>query len=380
MDNPTNRYIVAAAIVLVSIATASLAVSMAVLAIQQTSSDRYRVTQTDSEKTLTDVTNQLEIMQAQLNALETKTQQADSGRPADNSNLTRTTPSPTGTRPTSTPYVPKNTTNICHRTPKVQGIIIETLSISSCRVITNQELFRITNLEIPAHHDELKPGDFEGLANLVGLHINLRYGQHLPPDTFQGLQSLQTLQINISGSSDTEPQPSQVHPDTFRGLENLTSLKINASIPNNTESPFTLPPFKHLPNLRDLNIQVDNHDFLPVPDQFSNLPQLTTLNLYTPHAHSPALPQSPYTLPEGIFQNNPQLTNVRIHLRYESPTPAISFRKNTFQNLDYLEGLSLPQGQGTELALSPTSPLLKAIINQKQRPPEGYLIVPSEDR
>ena len=111
------------------------------------------------------------------------------------------TPGPTGTpwivtptprpteRPTATPtsparFIPATPSGpgICGRTPEVQQVLIETLKIASCRLITEHELYRIRELpDIRA--PELRAGDFAGLVNLYDLEVDTGT---VPSGTFAG--------------------------------------------------------------------------------------------------------------------------------------------------------------------------------------------------
>ena len=82
------------------------------------------------------------------------------------------TPAPAATvapTPTPAPTRPAGETGICYRTPEVQRWIIRRLGIQSCRLITEPELFRITD----AFTDPviLKPGDLAGFANVPQVSI-----------------------------------------------------------------------------------------------------------------------------------------------------------------------------------------------------------------
>ena len=79
---------------------------------------------------------------------------------------------PTATPPPTVTAVPTVTplpsVGICYRTPAVQEWIISQLQIPSCTVISNAELYRITEWTDFA---ELKPGDLSGLVNVPVLTI-----------------------------------------------------------------------------------------------------------------------------------------------------------------------------------------------------------------
>ena len=78
-----------------------------------------------------------------------------------------TAPTPTPV-PTATPL--PESVGICYRTPEVQEWIIQQLQIPSCRVITEPELYRITDqLYVNA---QLKPGDLAGLVNVPAFDID----------------------------------------------------------------------------------------------------------------------------------------------------------------------------------------------------------------
>ena len=140
--------------------------------------------------------------------------------------------------------------NICWRTPEVQGKIIQNLSIPSCQMINERELFRIRNLwlETPS----VKPGDFDHMPNLQGLRIHKL--RELPPEeTFTGLSSLQQLVIKINPDGwqkDEKPDSLTITPGTFSGLEGLEILDI--------QSPFALTlegnPLSHLEQIKYIRL------------------------------------------------------------------------------------------------------------------------------
>ena len=87
------------------------------------------------------------------------------------------TPAPTATvaptptaypTPTPAPTRPAGDTGICYRTPEVQRWIIQRLQIHSCRLITEPELYRITD----GMSGRFKPGDLAGLANVPKVAIS----------------------------------------------------------------------------------------------------------------------------------------------------------------------------------------------------------------
>ena len=91
-----------------------------------------------------------------------------------NTDTKKSTPAPAPTQlMIPTPAGP----GICGRTPEIQQAILSTLRISSCRLVTNEELFRITVFyNLPAqgvslNFTELKEGDLAGLVNLKFIYI-----------------------------------------------------------------------------------------------------------------------------------------------------------------------------------------------------------------
>lgn len=81
------------------------------------------------------------------------------------------TPAPAATvapTPSPAPTRPAGETGICYRTPEVQKWIIQKLQIHSCRLITEPELYRITDSISGQFH----PGDLSGLANVPSVAIS----------------------------------------------------------------------------------------------------------------------------------------------------------------------------------------------------------------
>ena len=64
----------------------------------------------------------------------------------------------------------QTTPGICGRTPIVQEVILQTLRASSCRFVTNEELYRITEFRnLSGDYEgwgQFKAGDLDGLVNL----------------------------------------------------------------------------------------------------------------------------------------------------------------------------------------------------------------------
>lgn len=67
---------------------------------------------------------------------------------------------------------------ICNRTPEIQQWIVRELDIELCRLITDQELFRVTEVLIVPTEEKanglkalIKPGDLRGLVSVKGIRI-----------------------------------------------------------------------------------------------------------------------------------------------------------------------------------------------------------------
>ena len=105
--------------------------------------------------------------------------------------ITPATPQPT-VPPTRVVIPTPSGPGICGRSPEVQQVILDTLRTSSCRLISNEELYRITSLS-KTQFDTLRPGDLAGLVNLEGLSIT--GNEPLPAGAFAGA-SIEKLNIN----------------------------------------------------------------------------------------------------------------------------------------------------------------------------------------
>ena len=89
-----------------------------------------------------------------------------------------------------------------------------TLGLRSCQIVTNDELYRITewlNLSSFSWDEPPSPGDFAGLVNLQGYEVRQSTGSDfkerdfkLPLGTFSGLTGLKVpgnLRIRLGGGS-----------------------------------------------------------------------------------------------------------------------------------------------------------------------------------
>ena len=340
------------------------------------------------------------------------------------------TPTPTPTPATRTPR-PASTTapaptiappprvsrtdSICRRSPGVQQALINAVKIASCRIITNEELYRISQVELQVSYStNPKPGDFAGLVNLRTLRVSIREDAEtveIPANTFHGMDNLRNLSIS-SGTETT------IKRGAFNGLDNLTNLSISMGTPS---MPKTLEEgsISLMPALERLDIEIDTPgrieagavQNLPALEymeiewransgdiigrnflgELGNLPSLKQLEIQTQTSYDknygPTVRASLFkgmpkletlriqgresnrvTMNEQSFSNNPKLKSLYIR-------GAISGYKNALRTLDELEELSLSLNGEGEVALSPNSPLMKAILNGKQRP-DGYTVIP----
>ena len=102
---------------------------------------------------------------------------------------TSTATMPTKTRPpTATALPTPPTDNICRRNPSIQKALINALEISSCRIITNDELFRVEDITTIYMSEYPAPGDLNGLVNLESLELRIQTDEgessKVPDNTF----------------------------------------------------------------------------------------------------------------------------------------------------------------------------------------------------
>ena len=163
----------------------------------------------------------IEAMAIQISALQTKSVGADKERQTAQLQ-TVGQPIPThlpGTPAATNPpdqlaIAAPSGTGICSRSPAVQQAILLTLRTSSCRLITTEELYRITHFlnlrgdKTSPDLGELKAGDLHGLVNLETLEISGDY--ILPRETFAGTE---IKNLSLSGV--------KVTPGTFDGMASM---------------------------------------------------------------------------------------------------------------------------------------------------------------
>ena len=172
---------------------------------------------------------------------------------------------PQATRPIATPaqvVTPTPTgSGICGRSPAVQETILHTLRTTSCRLVSVEELYRITKFRdlrgdfYQPQWTKLQAGDLDGLVNLE--ELNIRGDFDLPPNTFAGAG---IKLLTLSGVA--------LSPDAFEGMIFLDSLHMQnmKDFPTLNAEVFT--------GLRELFINFNE----PLPDLTGDeLKQLTNL-------------------------------------------------------------------------------------------------------
>ncbi len=255
---------------------------------------------------------------------------------------------------------------ICGRTPEIQEAILMTLRLSSCRFVTDEELYRITNwrsLSGSSSNDinwttPPQPGDFAGLVNLRR-RIEVDGDFTLVEGAFQGLNGLKDLQVQVTG----------VNAGAFKGLPALESLEVSIRDVPEMPARVVLPVFDEMPSLKTLGIGIPSGTTLDLKaNQFANLPNLETIGI-DGHRDN----EGSFILPSGLFEHNSVLKNVEIQLDYPS---IIRIPVDIFANLHNLESLRIygSDSDDLSLALSPRSPLFSNFLNRNDSP-SGYTVV-----
>ena len=163
-------------------------------------------------------------LQEDVRQLRSEVQQLQGTPQSETDALPTPVPTRSATLPgPTTPFVdPMN--NICDRTPAVQQVILNTLQVTLCEVISRAELYRIEELHDRISTISVKGGDFGGLVNLRELELVIT--EPPPPIIFADLASLQELKLSVI--PDTEG-PYQLRNGTFEGLVGLGRLVLNYS-------------------------------------------------------------------------------------------------------------------------------------------------------
>ena len=189
----------------------------------------------------------IDAMAHEIAALQTKaavpTETAEPDEPEHTPQLQPNEPpeSPQPTPPPTTVIIPTPSgPGICNRSPAIQEAILLTLKATSCRTVTEAELYRIQcfrnirhdceNPRLSWRKAEPRPGDFSGLVNLRNLET--RTISPIRPNTFAG-SSITNLKL-------TAPS---IDKGAFQGAQ-IESLELHTEgIPSKGTLPASL---KHL--------------------------------------------------------------------------------------------------------------------------------------
>ena len=265
---------------------------------------------------------------------------------------------------------------ICGRSPAVQDAIVHTLRTPLCRLVTTEDLYRITKFwdlmrnQIHGFHT-VSPGDLTGLVNLETLSI-------------PGNEPLQRGALKGAGVGTLDLRAEQIGPGTFDGLVRIGTLTISEAgeFPN-----LTAPELKELTELR---IDFDG----PFPDlKGSELEKLTNLKtlvltggLYEGLGWD-ALPEGSepgrqYHMPHDLFSNNQGLERLELsiegHHTQDGQRHGFTLPRNILAKLGHLRALVLgmaeiePRGENEPpLTLAPESPL-RTYLERPEVLPEGW--------
>lgn len=394
-------------LVLATVAMTAAVIFSACSSEQPSPTPKPQRTDQSPTKTIEALTNEIAALRATItHSAETPTTQTPqtTEKPATTAAPKTATPDPTATLPP-----PKNTSpsdNICRRTPGVQNALIHHLQMSSCRIITIDELFRLNTKFTAGFIESPRQGDFAGMTNLRQLEIRFEIPEGetatIPAQLFHGMTKLETLEIDANGkltissnavhnlpnlksirvessglqkefaselprlthlSISMEPN-SHLKPHALNNLERVTDVNISWSVSYSSGIPTrdTMGQIGHLPKMKNLTVR--NAPTIQ-PNTFMNLPALETLNISA----------QTLRLNDDSFSNNSRLTTIELSARTSGYRTA--FQK--LEKLEYLEMYDRPNSSSDrkkpEILLSPKSPLMKAILNG-QKSPEGYIVIP----
>ena len=251
---------------------------------------------------------------------------------------------------------------ICGRTPHVQQAILRTLGSTSCRYVTTDELYRITNLIRSSSRDNglsspLKAGDLHGLVNLEELTISEPDdAPPIPAGTFAGSAVEELKLYNATLEQGTFAGANvhhlRLHNPTLQSgaLDGITGLE-TVTI-DNAESLPTIPT-ESSKSLKQLDIRFSE----PLPDIPANylehLPQLRKFHLqgdlYANMDHEDIPkdddPGRTYAVPASLFRNNQLLKAVVLSISgthsYGSANHTVTVPNNLFETLENLEYMDI---------------------------------------
>ena len=303
-----------------------------------------------------------------------------------------TEPAPATPAPTPTEPAPARP-GICGRSPAVQDVILQKLSIASCRSVTDDELYRITELPDIEWTDVPRAGDFAGLQNLSELtFVDPREAEEQTPlaaDTFMGLNGVQKMELTVSGlesralmgldevvtlTLNISPEGT-IKPGAFQGMPELENLTINSGHPTKVvDRRDFLPIFDRMPRIRSVTLNTQGWNILMKPGQFKNLTTLQILNITG--EVKPEDPVKVYWLPASLFAANTYLSDIEIDI--QGPGTVIKTPPELVEHLEALRYLTFhhsPDPESDEgipkLYLNLKSTLLEDITNGRQTP-QGY--------
>ena len=263
---------------------------------------------------------------------------------------------------------------ICGRTPIVQEVILQTLRASSCRFVTNEELYRITEFRnLSGDYEgwgQFKAGDLDGLVNLKEMGIAVDFT--LPAGTFKGAG---ISQLSLSGVT--------LSPGVFEGMVAIGSLSIYGM------KEFPTLDAKVFEDLTELTIHFND----PVPDITGDeLEHLTNLRQVKMTWELPAgisweeLPQGDdpgreHQIPADLFRTNTLLRSLHMDIDGRGRSDynfRLSVPHNLVGHLFHLESLSISkarvegyQPDMAPLKLASDSPLADHLI-PPTKIPEGW--------
>ena len=286
---------------------------------------------------------------------------------------------------------------ICGRSPAIQDVILTKLTTSSCRSVTNDELYRITDLPTINWASIPRPGDFAGLLNLTQVTFAdprpANEGTALPANTFSGLAGVQNITLSVHGLESRSlagledvvnmtlnlPAEGTVHPGAFQGLPELENLTLNIAAPTkDIDKRNYMPIFDRMPRIRSLTINTDSWALPLKAGQFKNLE--TMQNLTIKGEIPPNEPLKVYWLPASLFVTNTYLADLSVTVEgpvstVKAPPELVEFLDN-LRHMEYIYNApeDTPPEDSLKLYLSLKSPLLEDITNARQTT-TGYDIV-----
>ena len=264
-STPSKRTRAIAQLLMVAMATAIIAAITACSGEQPQPTPRPQTVDRSPMRTI-------QAMAAEMADLQTKAAQTneDSGedhpqpteRPTTAVEATKQTPEPTATLPPPPKYSPSD--NICRRSPGIQNALIATLKMSSCRIITNDELFRLDSEFRARFKESPKQGDFAGMTNLRQLTITIEIPEGeqgaVPDQLLHGLTKMETLVLELKGRL-------TINPNAVHNLPKLKSIVIRSNGNLTLEKDFV----SEVPELTELKIQLGPNSHLPVLPPLPNL-------------------------------------------------------------------------------------------------------------